>query len=205
MAVKENNPSQRAKEDQELVARIVQNNDQTAVNALHKRYKDSVYFLVLKMVHNKDDADDVAAEAFSKAFTNLHKYSTDFAFSTWLYRIASNSCIDFLRKKRLNAISLDAGPENEEGEKTGIDVKDTQPDPEHSMIKEQRAKIIREILSVIKSNYKELIELRFFQEKSYEEIEQETGLPLGTVKAQLFRAKEALLNEMKKRGITSLV
>lgn len=193
------NISQRAKVDMDLIRRALEK-DQTALNSLHKRYKDSVYFLVLKMVHNRDDAEDVTAESFSKAFTNLHKYSSDFAFSTWLYRIASNNCIDFLRKKRLNAVSLDAGGENEDGERLGMDIKDSTPDPEHDFMKEQRAKMIREVIGTIKENYRELIELRYFQEKSYEEIEQATGLPLGTVKAQLFRAKEALYNELKKRG-----
>jgi RNA polymerase sigma factor (sigma-70 family) len=194
------NFSQRAKDDLALVRRAVDNNDQQAITSLHHRYKDSVYFLVLKMVHNRDDAEDVTAESFSKAFTNLHKYSSDFAFSTWLYKIASNNSIDFLRKKRLNAVSLDAQTENEDGDHIGMSIKDSTPDPEHGYIKEQRAKMIREVMQSLKANYRELLELRYFQEKSYEEIEQHTGLPLGTVKAQLFRAKEALYNELKKRG-----
>ena len=133
------NFSQRAKDDLALVRRAVDNNDQQAITSLHQRYKDSVYFLVLKMVHNRDDAEDVRAESFSKAFTNLHKYSSDFAFSTWLYKIASNNCIDFLRKKRLNAVSLDAQTENEDGDHIGMSIKDNTPDPEHGFIKEQRA------------------------------------------------------------------
>ncbi|MGB3075595.1 MAG: sigma-70 family RNA polymerase sigma factor, partial [Chitinophagales bacterium] len=99
------NFSPRAKEDIELV-QMALDGDQKAYAALMTRYKDSIYFLLLKMVHNEDDANDLTIEAFGKAFSNLAKYTPDFAFSTWLYKIALNNCIDFIRKKKVETLSL---------------------------------------------------------------------------------------------------
>ncbi len=199
----EQEQSERTKDDAELVRRALKD-DQTAINQLHKKYKDSIYMVTLKIVHNREDAEDVTATAFSKAFLNLTKFSFDFAFSTWLHRIATNTSIDFLRKKRLHAVSLDATIPGEEGEGTTIDVKDTKLDPEADMVKSQRKAMIRIVISSLKPNYQELIEMFYFQEKSYDEIEKETGLPLGTIKAHLFRAKEALFKEMKSKNLDNI-
>lgn len=190
----EGNPnfSPRAKEDYELVQRALEQNDQNAYAKLMQRYRDSIYFLVLKMVHDPDDADDLTIEAFGKAFNNLEKYSPDFAFSTWLYKIALNNSIDFIRRKRLETLSIDEENENESGEGYKIDLKAATLDPEEKYIKEQRAKLMRETLEKLNPKYKTLIELRFFDELSYEEIAEKMNLPLGTVKAQLFRAKDLL-------------
>lgn len=201
--VAEQEQSERTKRDAELVKKAL-NNDQTAINQLHKKYKDSIYMVTLKIVHNREDAEDVTATTFSKAFLNLSKFSFDFAFSTWLHRIATNTSIDFLRKKRLNAISIDAPIAGEEGETMSIDVKDTKLDPEADLVKTQRKAMIRQVITSLKPNYQELIDLFYFQEKSYDEIEKETGLPLGTIKAQLFRAKEALYNEMKNKNLHNM-
>ena len=201
--VAEQEQSERTKSDAELVRRALEN-DQTAINQLHKKYKDSIYMVTLKIVHNREDAEDVTATTFSKAFLNLSKFSFDFAFSTWLHRIATNTSIDFLRKKRLNAISIYAPIAGEEGETMSIDVKDTKLDPEADLVKTQRKAMIRQVITSLKPNYQELIDLFYFQEKSYDEIEKETGLPLGTIKAQLFRAKEALYNEMKSKNLHNM-
>jgi RNA polymerase sigma-70 factor (ECF subfamily) len=190
----ESNPnfSPRAKEDYDLVQKALEHNDQSAYAKLMQRYRDSIYFLVLKMVHDPDDADDLTIEAFGKAFNNLEKYSPDFAFSTWLYKIALNNSIDFIRRKRLETLSIDEDNENENGEGYKIDLKSATLDPEEKYIKEQRAKLMRETLEKLNPKYKTLIELRFFEELSYEEIAEKMNLPLGTVKAQLFRAKDLL-------------
>lgn len=190
----EGNPnfSPRAKEDYDLVSRALEHNDQTAYAKLMQRYRDSIYFLVLKMVHDPDDADDLTIEAFGKAFNNLDKYSPDFAFSTWLYKIALNNSIDFIRKKRLETLSIDEETENDSGDSYKMDLQSPILDPEERFIKEQRAKLMRETLDKLNPKYKMLIELRFFDELSYEEIADKMNLPLGTVKAQLFRAKDLL-------------
>ena len=185
------NFSPRAKEDMELVD-LALSGDQSAYAKLMSRYKDSIYFLLLKMVHNVDDADDLTIEAFGKAFSNLSKYTPDYAFSTWLYKIALNNCIDFIRKKKIETLSIHVSVENEKGESYQLDIQSTSPDPEEKYVKDQRNKIIRELIDKINPKYKLLIELRFFDELSYEEIADKTSLPLGTVKAQLFRAKNLL-------------
>ena len=161
------------------------------------RYKESVYYMILKMVHNRDDAEDLTMVAFSKAFHNLANYSADFAFSTWLFRIATNNCIDFIRKKKLQTTSIDQSTKGDDGESAPITVKDKSMTPEESIIKDQRAIKIRDVIQQLSPKYKQLIELRYFEELSYEEIAEQLDLPLGTVKAQLFRAKDMLYNLMK--------
>lgn len=190
----ESNPnfSPRAQEDFDLVRRAIDVNDQTAYAKLMSRYRDSIYFMVLKMVHDPDDADDLTIEAFGKAFSNLEKYSPDYAFSTWLYKIALNNSIDFIRRKRMETFSIDEENETESGDSIKMDLQSPNLDPEEKYIKEQRALLMREVLEKINPKYRMLIELRFFDELSYEEIADKTRLPLGTVKAQLFRAKDLL-------------
>ena len=183
--------SPRAKEDIELVQQAL-TGDQRADARLMNRYRDSIYFLLLKMVHNEDDANDLTIEAFGKAFSNLRKYTPDFAFSTWLYKIALNNCIDFIRKKKVETLSLFEFSDGEQGEGMRMEVQSNSPDPEEMYIRKQRNKLLREVIDKINPKYRLLIELRYYDEKSYEEIAIETSLPLGTVKAQLFRAKGLL-------------
>jgi RNA polymerase sigma-70 factor (ECF subfamily) len=182
--------------DLELVNKAKEG-DQAAFAKLMARYKESVYYMILKMVHNRDDADDLTIVAFSKAFHNLQNYSADFAFSTWLFRIATNNCIDFIRKKKLQTTSIDQTSQTEDGESTPIAVRDKSMTPEEGLIKDQRAIKIREVIQELSPKYRQLIELRYFDELSYEEIAEQLDLPLGTVKAQLFRAKDMLYNLMK--------
>src|ERR1700734_3122432 len=125
------------------------------------RYRDSVFFMILKMVHNRDDAEDLTLEAFGKAFNNIGNYSADFAFSTWLFKIATNNSIDFIRKKRLMTTSLDQTNTTEDGESSPIAVRDHTPDPEESVIKEQRAAKIRLSIEQLSPKYRALIELRY--------------------------------------------
>ncbi|MBA3648364.1 MAG: sigma-70 family RNA polymerase sigma factor [Chitinophagales bacterium] len=185
------NFSDRAQEDFELVNRALAG-DQSAYARLMARYRDSIYFLVLKMVRQEDDANDMTIEAFGKAFSNLSKYTPDFAFSTWLYKIALNNCIDFIRKKKIETFSIHDTAENEKGETYIIDVQSNAADPEERYIRNQRNQLLRDIVEKMDPKYRQLIELRFFEEFSYEEIALTTKLPLGTVKAQLFRAKNLL-------------
>ncbi len=191
------NLSEKAVHDYNLVRRAVDNSDQKAYAELMSRYKDSVYFMLLKMVNNRDDAEDLTIEAFGKAFKNIQQYTPDYAFSTWLFKIASNNCIDFIRRKRKHTFSIDKGYENDEGQSMGFEIKSGGLDPEEDMIRKQKSEVMREVVDKLKPRYKRLIELRYFKELSYEEISIELDLPLGTVKAQLFRAREFLYNMMK--------
>ena len=189
--------SEKAKHDYGLVLKATQNKNQQAFTELMDRYKDSIYFMLLKMVNNKDDADDLTIEAFGKAFNRLNQYTPNYAFSTWLFKIATNNCIDFIRKKKKNVLSIDNRYENEEGDSLMIELKSTVRDPEQEAMREQKIKLMREVVKKLKPRYQSLVELRYFKEFSYEEISNELDLPLGTVKAQLFRAREFLYNIMK--------
>lgn len=188
--------SDKAKYDLSLVQRCLENKDRKAYEELMGRYKESLFFLALRMVNNRDDAEDMMLEAFSKAFNRLHQYVPDFAFSTWLFKIATNNCIDFLRKKRIKALSIDQGVSTGDGDVMEFNVKDESSlNPEEEMQRKQRMLQMRSVVEKLKPRYRRLIELRYYDEWSYEEIATELNLPLGTVKAQLFRAKE-FLNQM---------
>ena len=189
--------SDKAKKDYQLVLRALNEKDQRAYTEIMGRYKDSVYYMLLKMVNNSDDAEDLTIETFSKAFKMLDQYTPQYAFSTWLFKIASNHSIDFIRKKRIKAISIDQGYSNVDGESYVIPVKEEGLDPEESMEKDERVQRMHDVVEKLKPRYQRLVELRYFEEKSYEEISEILELPLGTVKAQLFRARDFMFELMK--------
>ncbi len=182
--------SEKALHDYELVQKALQG-DEKAFARLLNRYKDTIYFMLLKMLNNRSDAEDLTLEAFGKAFKNLHQYSPTYAFSTWLFKIASNNCIDFLRKKKGTIISLESeNGQIEIGEAAKLKSKDL--NPEERLIRKQKAILLHKVVRRLKPHYQTLVELRYFNELSYEEISKELKLPLGTVKAQLFRARQML-------------
>ena len=185
------NLSDKARYDFSLVMQAV-NGDQKAYAELMDRYRDAIYFMLLKMVNNPIDAEDMTIEAFGKAFKNIHQYTPNYAFSTWLFKIATNNCIDHIRKKRGNMVSIDQN--EEETENAPLSIQSSAPDPEEDLIKKQKEILMRDVVTQLKPRYRHLIELRYFKEYSYEEIATEMELPLGTVKAQLFRARELLFN-----------
>jgi RNA polymerase sigma factor (sigma-70 family) len=196
------NLSDKARYDLALVRRAVDNNDQKAYAELMTRYRDSIYFMLLKMINNKDDADDLTIEAFGKAFKRLHQYTPNYAFSTWLFKIASNNCIDWIRKQKKKTFSIDNPIGTDDGDEMTIELRGDGPDPMEVVMKEQKNSIMREVVDKLKPRYRTLVELRYYKEYSYEEIADELDLPLGTVKAQLFRAREFLLNLMEKQRDT---
>ena len=189
--------SEKAQKDYDLVIKATKYDDQQAFSDLMDRYKDSIYFMLLKMVNNKDDAEDLTIEAFGKAFNSLKQYTPNYAFSTWLFKIASNNCIDFLRKKKKKIMSIDNSIENKDGDEIAIELKSDARTPEQETIRDQKIEVMRTYVKKLKPRYETLVEMRYFKEMSYEEISTELGLPLGTVKAQLFRAREFLYNLMK--------
>jgi RNA polymerase sigma-70 factor (ECF subfamily) len=189
--------SEKGQYDYHLVQKALNQKDQKAYAELMDRYREPIYFMLLKMVNNKDDAEDLTIEAFGKAFRRMGQYTPQFAFSTWLFKIASNNCIDFIRKKKIKAISIDQGFTSEDGDTIEISVKDSVLDPAEAMQKEERIKKMREIVDRLKPRYRKLVEMRYFEELAYEEIAEQLDLPLGTVKAQLFRAREFLFQMMQ--------
>lgn len=188
--------SKNTQEDRRLVHAAKQGNNK-AFEALLKKYRKSVYYMLLKMIKNPDDAEDLTQEAFAKAFNSIDKFDATYAFSTWLFRIATNNCIDFIRKKRVQTVSIDQPVEGDDGGNLKFDVKDDNLDPNQSMLKDQRKRYLQMAIERLPEKYKILVELRYFKEFSYEEVAEELQIPLGTVKAQLFRARELLNQELK--------
>lgn len=186
-----NNLSEKALYDYKVVKRAI-TGDEQAYAELFKRYKDSVYFMILKMVNNRADAEDLTFEAFEKAFGSLNFYSPQFAFSTWLFKIASNNTIDFIRKKRVKLVSLEYDDINQDERGYIYSIPADVLTPEEEIVRMQRASFLRKQVAMLKGRYRRLIELRYFDEYSYDEIADVLGIPLGTVKAQLFRARELL-------------
>lgn len=182
--------SAKAKGDLILLEEARKGNEK-AFASLMNRYRDSVYFMLLKMVNNTSDADDLTIEAFGKAFRNLDSYTPKFAFSTWLFKIATNNCVDFIRKKHVSPAPIDI---QEGSENLTVNIQSDLPDPEESMINREKIEALKDIVKQLKPRYRSLIELRYYKEYSYEEISSELNLPVGTVKAQLNRAKTLLHN-----------
>jgi RNA polymerase sigma factor (sigma-70 family) len=197
------NFSANARNDFNLVVKAKEE-DQKAYAEIMQRYKDSIYFMALKMVNNKDDAMDLTVETFAKAFENLDKYKPEYAFSTWLFRIATNNSIDFIRKKRLNVISLDTLFE-EEGNDKYLQVRAEGLNPEEISIRKQESEKLKNMVEQLPLRYRTLIILRYYDELSYEEIAHQIDIPLGTVKAQLFRARDLMANILnrKKKNLRS--
>jgi len=180
--------------DKELIARIKNNHDQKAYALLLNKYKNSLMFMILKMINNRDDAEDIAMQSFTKAFKNLDSYNDNYAFSTWLFKIASNSSIDFLRKKRLKTTSLDRRMNKNDESSTSFSqsILDPELDPEEKFVLKQRNNLMKEVVESINPKYRELIKLRFFEELKYDEIAVRLNIPIGTVKVRLSRAKTLL-------------
>jgi RNA polymerase sigma factor (sigma-70 family) len=183
--------SDKARSDLLLVDEAKKGNEK-AFAGLMNRYRDSIYYMLLKMVNNPSDAEDLTIEAFGKAFRNIDTYTPRFAFSTWLFMIATNNCIDFIRKKQAAPLSLDQFQEGMYN--LTVNIPSDLPDPEEALINDQKIAILRKIVNQLKSPYREIIELRYYKEYSYEEIASELKIPIGTVKAQLNRAKTLLYN-----------
>jgi RNA polymerase sigma factor (sigma-70 family) len=192
-----NNLTTKAVYDYKLVRSAIDEGDQRAYAELLHRYRESVYFMMLKMVNNKDDAEDLTIEAFGRAFKKLDQYTPNYAFSTWLFKIASNNAIDFLRKKKMtNSVSLDIKTDNSDYDPSNL-VRSTHLNPEEFYIKKQKVEMVRMVIEKLKPKYRELVELFYFQELSHEEISERMNLPIGTIKAQLFRARDFLFELIK--------
>ena len=183
--------------DLKLINRAIETGDPKAYAELMKLYRDPLYFMIYEKISDQDVAKDLTIESLGKAFKKLHLYEPKFAFSTWLFKIASNHSIDFIRKKRIKALSLDKGFTTSDGDQMQITVEDDAPDPFETLEKKQRVERMRLVVSKLKPRYRRLVELRYFEELSYDEIAKDLDLPLGTVKAQLYRARDILASVME--------
>lgn len=190
-----NTPSQSSEQDRELVEKALQGN-QPAYNALMEKYRNALMRHVQRMVRQQGEVDDLVQECFIKAFSALNSYSTDYAFSTWLYKIATNHTIDFLRKKKLSTMSIDRPIQTKDGE-VEYELPDVSYRPDRHIVEDERRELIQEAISQLPQKYNRVIVMRHQQEKSYEEIARELNLPLGTVKAHIFRARALLYKYLR--------
>jgi RNA polymerase sigma-70 factor (ECF subfamily) len=183
--------------DHRLVKQILESGNRTAYTQLMDEYFEKVYSRMLKMTNDPGDAEDLTMEAFNKVFSKLDQYTPDFAFSTWLYRIAKNNCIDHLRRNKKDNDSMVNQKEAGIGI-TAHELANQLPSPEQLMITRQETRLLREIVDTLHPKYKDIIKLHYFSELSCEEIATKLDLPEGTVKVRLFRARELLYNIMSK-------
>ena len=172
------------------------NGDQDAFAWIMKKYKGPLQNLIYKMVSDKNEVEDLIQEVFIKVYNSLKNYSQEYAFSTWIYRIAINNTIDYLRKKKLETFSIHSD-EEEDDDRPKYEIPDTSYLADANIILEQRQQIINDAINSLPEKYKKVIELRHKEELSYEEISEILNLPIGTVKAHLFRARELLNKYLK--------
>ncbi len=185
--------------DRHLI-RLASEGSQQAFEELVRKYRGLIYNLIYRMVGNREETEDLVQETFVKAFRSLKSFNEEFAFSTWLYKIATNHTIDLLRKKRLQLLSLDEPVRTHEGEMTR-EYPDENFNPERAFITSESTNIIFGAIEALPEKYRTIIRLRHKEDKSYEEISQILRIPIGTVKARLFRARELLRKELKKSGL----
>ena len=190
--------TEKAKRDYVLLRKALDHNDQQAYAELMRLYRDSIYFMLVRMVKNKDDAEDLTLMTFGKAFRYLDKYTPKYAFSTWLYRIALNNSIDFLRVK--NNMPQYFEEDLYTSSTTSIIDKsedNLQRTPEEEIIDKQRLQLLRAAVSELPDRYRRVIELCYYEDLAYEEIAERLSLTLSNVKIQIMRAKQMLAELMK--------
>lgn len=180
----------------EIIRRAL-NNDQSAYKEILTKYEIGVRSVVRKMVFDTQEADDLVQEAFIKAFNSLSSFNFEFSFATWLYKIAANNCIDYLRKKRLKTYSYDKPVSQKDGE-TQQEFADNVANIEKQMIQSETSLQIKAAIEELPEKYRLVIVMRHQEEKSYEEISELLDLPLGTIKARIFRAREMLNKSLRK-------
>ncbi len=188
----------KAKETDSTLINQAKSGDAQAYDKLLNKYRNSVYNLVYRMVRDVEEAEDLTQEAFIKAFNSLAQFNEDYAFSTWLYKIATNNCIDFFRKRKLQTLSIDKPIQYKDSE-IHQELPDPELNPEKSILAGERSSIIREAIESLPEKYYTAIVLRHTEEKSYEEIAEILHLPIGTVKARIFRAREMLNKALRDR------
>lgn len=181
--------SESSLEDDQLIS-DAKKGDQRAYKRIMEKYEKPLFFHVYKMVKDRNQVEDIVQEAFMKAFKNLESYNTNYAFSTWLYRITTNHTIDYLRKKKLKTTSIHNPIKTKDGEMEIEISGDSKTD--RQVIRKERKQIINNAIQNLPEKYRVVIEMRHLQELSYQEISDELDLPLGTVKAHIFRAREML-------------
>lgn len=184
--------TEKAKRDYRLVCAARDRGDQRAYADLMQFYRTPIYMMLLKMTQSPTEADDLTIETFGKAFCSLHLYTPKHAFSTWLFSIASNKCIDYIRRHKMQTVSLSDISARSDDDSFEFSMPANDPTPEEELMTAQRAHMLRDLVAQLKPSYRRIVEMRYFEELSYEEIAQRLALPMGTVKVQLMRARALL-------------
>ena len=186
--------------DSELVRHAVSGRDD-GFEELVRRYQRPIAAYVYRMVGDYDAALDLTQEVFIKVYNSIRRYRSEFKFSTWIYKIAHNAAIDHLRRNSTRWHGLTG---EFEGERYDLPIESRRPSPEEESEKRERRAEIESVVRQLPTAYRELVLLRHSHDMSYDEIAEVTGLPLGTVKNRLFRAREAMRQEFVQRGITGI-
>jgi len=183
-------PAPEERDDAELVRLILQG-EGGHFETLVGRYQTRLFRFISRFTNDAEDARDVTQEAFMKVYGALDSFDPRYRFSTWLFRIAGNAAIDHLRRRRGRTVPLELPP-NEDGETRAFEPRETRPDPLEDLTRRRQRRVIDEAIEKLPDDYRELISLRHYGELPYEEIAELKGMPLGTVKNKLFRARQAL-------------
>lgn len=182
-------------EDTKLIQQAL-NGDQNSFARLRQKYHDAIFNLIYRMIREKDEVEDLTQEAFIKAFASLSSFNDEYAFSTWLYKIATNNCIDFIRRRKLHTFSIDKPIESKESD-FSFELPDSSNEPDEEMIATQRKKLLDDAINSLPPKYRQVIIMRHQEELEYQEIAHILKLPLGTVKAHIFRAREMLYKYLR--------
>jgi RNA polymerase sigma-70 factor (ECF subfamily) len=183
--------------DQQLIERILAGSDE-AFRDLVRHYQRPVFSLIVRMVRDPSDAEDLAQEVFVKAYRALGSYDLERKFSSWLFKIAHNASIDRLRKKQLPTVPLETP--DDEAEPLAFVADRRIETPEAAVERGELAQAFETALKRLRPEYREVMLLRFQQGMAYEEIAEVAGLPLGTVKTHIYRARKAMARDLERLG-----
>jgi RNA polymerase sigma factor (sigma-70 family) len=185
-----------SREEDSLLIKRALAGDQKAFHNLRLKYYNAIFKLINRMLRNREEVEDLTQEAFIKAFTSLNRFDNQYSFSTWLYKIATNNSIDHIRKKKLQTFSINRPIESEESDYS-FELPDTDLEPDQELIASQRKKMLDDAMNSLPPKYRQVILMRHVDEKEYQEIAKTLKLPLGTIKAHIFRARELLYKQLR--------
>lgn len=178
--------------DYQLVCDARDRGSHKAYSDLMAFYREPLYLLLLRMTHNTTTASDLTVDTFSKAFCQLHRYAPTGSFSSWLFSIGVNTYIDYVRRRRIETVSLNSVQRNSDGDFIEYQIPSGQPNPEENMMRMERDSALREVVDKLKQPYRQIVEMRYYDEMSYEQIAEKLQIPIGTVKIRLLRAKNLM-------------
>lgn len=180
--------------DKELV-RLCRRGDERAARELVSRFERPVFSIVYRMVRDRELAEDLAQEAFVRAFDNLDRYDRTYRFSSWLFKIAYNLTVDHLRRREVPTVSMQGAPDavsTERQEATAVSLESDEEAPDERLVSKELAGELERAIGALREEYRTAILLRHVEGRSYEEIAEIMAIPLGTVKTYIFRARREL-------------